>query len=410
MGRGIVHPLDAMQSPPWSEELLDYLAVQFSDSGYDLKALLRLIATSQAYAGESVEAAEVGSQGGAGDDSGYVGPVSRRLTAEQFIDAVWQLTGAAPLRFDAPVERMVARNVSGPSVEPLASWIWGTSATRGRSLPAANEALAFQHEFDWPADAVGAAAVIACDNRYWLFLNDTLIGSGNDWARPDAIALHQHLRPGRNRLLVIAQNLGEEPNPAGLIVELIGRLPDGSTVRVSSDATWQFSLRQGAAVDDPASYGGPWESAVAVGGSDAWGEPVQAQLRQWLQQLAGHGLPMVRAGLMKNDFLMRSLGRPMRDQIVSMRPEGLTTLEAIDLSNGQQLADMLATGARALMGRFGDNWDELVQYVYLGALSRPASEQELQVLGRYFDQPLDSSQVEDFLWSVIVSPEFMFVR
>ena len=30
---------------------------------------------------------------------------------------------------------------------------------------------------------------------------------------------------------------------------------------------------------------------------------------------------MVRASLVKSDFLMRSLGRPNRDQIVSVRPE-----------------------------------------------------------------------------------------
>jgi hypothetical protein len=47
MGRGIVHPVDAMQSEPWSADLLDYLAY-LADSGYNLKAI-GLIATSQAY-------------------------------------------------------------------------------------------------------------------------------------------------------------------------------------------------------------------------------------------------------------------------------------------------------------------------------------------------------------------------
>ena len=59
-------------------------------------------------------------------------------------------------------------------------------------------------------------------------------------------------------------------------------------------------------------------------------------------------LMMVRAGLLNSDFLMRSLGRPNRDQIVSSRPEELTTLEAIDLSNGETFAKALQIGA----GRF----------------------------------------------------------
>src|SRR5262249_55728658 len=34
MGRGIVHPVDVMANKPWSEDLLDYLAVFLTDNGY----------------------------------------------------------------------------------------------------------------------------------------------------------------------------------------------------------------------------------------------------------------------------------------------------------------------------------------------------------------------------------------
>jgi Protein of unknown function (DUF1553)/Protein of unknown function (DUF1549) len=37
MGRGIVHPTDAMQTEPWNADLLDYLAVHLADHRYDLK-------------------------------------------------------------------------------------------------------------------------------------------------------------------------------------------------------------------------------------------------------------------------------------------------------------------------------------------------------------------------------------
>ena len=35
-------PVDALASRPWSEDLLDYLAVDLSDHGYDLKQTLEL--------------------------------------------------------------------------------------------------------------------------------------------------------------------------------------------------------------------------------------------------------------------------------------------------------------------------------------------------------------------------------
>jgi hypothetical protein len=56
--------------------------------------------------------------------------------------------------------------------------------------------------------------------------------------------------------------------------------------------------------------------------------------------------PPVRASLVANDFLMRSLGRPHRDQVVTSRPSSLTTLQAIDLANGEILSSTLRKGRR----------------------------------------------------------------
>ena len=55
----------------------------------------------------------------------------------------------------------------------------------------------------------------------------------------------------------------------------------------------------------------------------------------------------VRATLLHSDLLMRSLGRPNREQVVTTRPDTLTTLQALDLTNGPILADMLNRPAGA---------------------------------------------------------------
>ena len=54
---------------------------------------------------------------------------------------------------------------------------------------------------------------------------------------------------------------------------------------------------------------------------------------------------LIRASLVNADALMRSLGRPNREQVVTTRPDQLTTLQALDLSNGQTLTDLLSRGA-----------------------------------------------------------------
>jgi hypothetical protein len=88
LGRGIVENPDEMDGVPWSPGLLDWLASDFVDGGYDLKRLLATIVTSKAYQMRAVP--RVGAQ-----PRGYVfrGPEVRRLTAEQFGDAIGAMTG-----------------------------------------------------------------------------------------------------------------------------------------------------------------------------------------------------------------------------------------------------------------------------------------------------------------------------
>jgi hypothetical protein len=88
MGRGIVEPLDVMDNEPWSQDLLDWLASDFVATGYDLKRLIYQILISDTYQLPSIGVKEEAMI----TDPTYVfsGMVRRRLTAEQFIDAVSQ--------------------------------------------------------------------------------------------------------------------------------------------------------------------------------------------------------------------------------------------------------------------------------------------------------------------------------
>jgi hypothetical protein len=118
---------------------------------------------------------------------------------------------------------------------------------------------------------------------------------------------------------------------------------------------------------------------------------------------------MVRASLVPADLLMRALGRPNREQIVSMRPDNITTLEAIDLANGEQLAAYLKPGAERLMSA-GHSPPALIETVYMRALSRRPSESETRELSAVLGDNPTPQAVEDLLWMVLLLPEFQFVR
>ncbi|MCC7044335.1 MAG: DUF1549 domain-containing protein [Acidobacteria bacterium] len=88
-GRGIVGNSDEMDGQPWSPAVLDWMASDFVASGYDMRRVIQTIASSRAYQMKAVaRTAEMPARN-------YVfrGPEVRRLTAEQFADAVGTLTG-----------------------------------------------------------------------------------------------------------------------------------------------------------------------------------------------------------------------------------------------------------------------------------------------------------------------------
>jgi hypothetical protein len=403
MGRGIVHPADAMQTEPWNADLLDTLATHLADNGYDLKKTLELIATSQAYQ------SHVQVLGRDTDDHGYVyvGPRAKRLTAEQFMDAVWQLTEAAPTRFDAPIVRGIAGSKSAAAVTLTGKWIWSRPDA---SQTPAGETVVFRKLLSLPAAPVQAVAAISCDNSYVLYVNGQQVRAGQNWETPDGEPIGNRLKAGNNEILVVAKNGGSGPNPAGLFFEAQIIAADGKVETVATDHSWLWTPTQPGRNGKFAKEPDNWQPVVLVVNPEVWSSRVSSSLSAILSVATQSAGKMVRASLLKNDFLMRSRGRPNRDQIVSMRPTDVSTLEAIDLSNGQVLADAITRGSQKLSARSWESPAEFVRWLFRFALSREPSPEELASLQDSLGEKLTQQSIEDVLWSVIMLPEFEFVR
>jgi hypothetical protein len=143
LGHGIVANTDEMDGEPWSPVLLDWLASDFVEHGYDVKHLIATIMTSRTYQMPAVaRKSELPPRGYV-----FAGPEVRRLTAEQFADAIGSITGewsVAP----APSRPAPAPPLSGqekplwlPS-QPIASGIYArewraasTNLTRALGRP-----------------------------------------------------------------------------------------------------------------------------------------------------------------------------------------------------------------------------------------------------------------------------------
>lgn len=90
MGSGFVNPVDDMRTsnPPSNPALLDALAADFVANGYDLKQLMKRIATSRVY-----QLSSVPNETNVKDTEHFSRTYRRRLSAEMMTDAVADVTG-----------------------------------------------------------------------------------------------------------------------------------------------------------------------------------------------------------------------------------------------------------------------------------------------------------------------------
>ena len=403
MGRGIVHPVDSLRTKPWSEGLLDLLAGDLVSHGWDVKHLLETICTSEAYAAVT-PAVDDQPRGG---DYVFRGPLPRRMTAEQFSDAVWQLTGSAPEKPVAAVRRFTTPEGETPPASATARWIWSNPQASGGG----DEKLAFRTSFKLAAQPVHATLVATADNAFVAFVNGKKLAESKSWETPVAEVATNEMRRGDNELLVTAANAGPA-GPAALRVELRIRLADGENVTVASGEGWEWTATLPDANGRFKKNGSPedWKPAAVVADQKVW-EAADGGFQDLVFAGTAVGpMPMVRAVLVKGTPLMAALGRPNRDQVVTSRPTDLTTLEAIQLANEQSLADAFAKGGAKILADRGPAADTILTWMFDAALSRRPTAGEAEAAREMLTESPTKETVADCLWAIVMLPEFQLVR
>ncbi|MBU6174844.1 MAG: DUF1553 domain-containing protein, partial [Planctomycetes bacterium] len=239
-----------------------------------------------------------------------------------------------------------------------------------------------------------------------------LIGKDADFKTFEMFPIHKQLQQGENTIAVIALGPTNAPANGLLYVDSIMHLEDEREMRIASDESWQFSTTP-PAVDGRKLNPIPQENlhSVTIPSTNANQQKIiETQTPMLLARAGIRDDRMIRASLVKNSFLMRSLGRPNRDQIVSMRPNDLTTLEAMDLSNGQPLSDALVEAGKLYAERFAEAPAELVSALYEMILTREATPEEMEISTAVLGTKPRAEAVEDLCWALFMSPEFQYTR
>ncbi|MBB5350452.1 hypothetical protein HNR46_000676 [Haloferula luteola] len=207
MGRGISHPLDAMKTEPWSAELLDHLAWHFRENGYNLRETLAYIAHSAAYQSAAAPAGP--------DATPYRGPQAKRLTAESFTDAIWQITQSGPSSIDAPLPHGGADRGSRPV---RASLVKSNPLMRSLGRPNRDQIVTSR-----PEELTALEALDLSNDRTlaeWLESGAHHLAS-QTWPSLDALIDHLFLstlnrEPTAPERSLFREQLGDEPSPAVL--------------------------------------------------------------------------------------------------------------------------------------------------------------------------------------------------
>lgn len=400
MGHGIVHPVDAMHTEPWSGDLLDYLANFLVEQKHDVKQVLRLIATSQAYQSMPAPATDSATS----EEFVFRGPVARHLTAEQFMDCVWRLTDTAPAAINADIPATDYYGNEVPDVKRVGKWIWSYAEV---AAAPAGEQVSFLRTIELDQVPSSADVVITCDNEYTLFVNGVQVAADRNWPTVETIDVRQHLTAGKNEILIFGRNAGNSPNAAALYAELLLTDSSGNRTRIATDEMW--SVSSSVPVNEDISTV-EWQPAVAVTPQNFLGPGAEAAIKAELSGVLNGKHRIARASLMKSDLLMRSLGRPNREQVVTTRPSSLSTLQAIDLANGSILNDLLASGAAKMASRSWTSTETFVADLYRRALSREPSAQELDLCLSVLGDTPTADSIQDLLWIIVMLPEFQFVQ
>jgi len=410
MGRALVEPVDDMEQAAWNSDLLNFLAEDFVTHKYDVKHLIERIITSRAYQLPAVNVGEI--------EKDYVfrGPPVRRLTAEQFRDALTTLTGVGYASADAKIESAPAAKV--PDITSP-KWIWNMkdAETKGKA-----GTVYFRKTWNLAGPVSEARVVMTCDNSFTLFVNGKKAGAGKDWSYTELFDIGPLLKSGENLIAVEAVNYlpgnvapteatvvpGSE-NPAGLLFYLQIHSQEGGVdkkTEVVSDGSWVASEEKMAGWENLGVASATWAPAVELG---------KISILPWrlsdgviTRKLAENKPGTIRAALVAADPLMVALGRPNREQVVTTRPTAATTLQALEMTNGDTLSEILKRGAMNLSGHTTPS-RELVQKIYEQGVGRKPSSAELQLAEQLVGEPVKREGVEDFLWAVAMLPEFQLI-
>jgi hypothetical protein len=242
-------------------------------------------------------------------------PTVRSLTGEQLVDAFGQIL--------TPMYYGVAFDPAGRRMD--AEWIWYEEIELDRRIlpKPGTRFLRKVFSLDHVLPLTAAQVLITADEAFTLYFNGSKISEGKDWRNVHRQEVPIELMAKENVIAVGGFNGGVIPNPAGLLFALRLQYADETRQFVYSDQSWTTSdtlLNAWTELSyDDSSWKPPWSSGTFE--KSYWGIPLD-----FTYEPDSVSLPFARASLVRLDNFMRTLGRPVRENVTTQRSREVTLL------------------------------------------------------------------------------------
>jgi alpha-L-rhamnosidase len=180
------------------------------------------------------------------------------------------------------------------------SWIWYPKGRPENAAPVGTRF--FRHTVNLPAAPALTSARfhITGDNECTLYVNGTEVSRSDNLRLVADIDVRERLHAGVNVFAASVRNVGDGPNPAGLIGVLEIRYEDGREARFTTDASWKTSDRESPGWETVTFEDRAWVNAKVIGpaGMQPWGEMYGLEDRRlparWLRREFDAGKKVVR--------------------------------------------------------------------------------------------------------------------
>jgi uncharacterized membrane protein len=441
-GAGIIEPLDEMDQPAWSDDLLDWLASEFVAQRYDTNALLELVMSSRAYQLPSVGATEKVTK-----PYHFRGPHVRRKNAEELIDGVAGAFNVIPAALSSDVERALAVTVLNTKLADAPQTQANSILFKSGEVRPNGPAVPFDVNLSGDDSSVWLVVlrrfekVSELERQRKQFEQIQKQDSG---ALEIEVSSSQTQRDKQSqRVKGIKKNALKESadeNYSAIFDTLrfhvgtktLPLLSVDPSPHVIEERPVETATTEGVNADKPKSFVAIERDTIRTKAFSAirintgglkptrltgrvLASSPQVDNEHAVEFLVVRDLDL-RAVFLESTPDLLNLGRPRREQITTRRATAASTMQVLELSTGDALTDLIHKSANVVVtsNRLKKPQSEVplqaaAKSAFNQLLGREPGTKELEALRATFGSTVTQSEAEDLIWSVCMLPDFQLI-